>query len=697
MSCQHLSPARVPLPTRFSLVAGCLMALFGCAAATAQLTPNPKVTTVAGGFINNGKLATSSGLEQPTDIASDSKGNLYIADGFDHRIRKFTKTTGILSTFAGTGISGFNGDGLAPSKTLISFPQGIVVDSHGNVIFCDTGNNRIRMISPSKVVTTIAGTGVAGFGGDGGPATAALLSAPATLSLDSAGNLYFSDVGNQRVREVDAAGNIHTLAGNGTAGFSGDNGPATSASLHNPQYAVVDGTGNLYIADNFNGRVRRVDPNGTITTFAGTGSGGCAGDGQPATSAMVGMGSPGGLLIFQGKLYITTFACSRIRAVDLATGIISTFAGSTAGFDGNGHAALSSQFRFPTVWAAGLLVDNTASNMFVADGSNEQIRAISLATNAVTDLAGGYIGDGLKPTKANLNLPDSLVFDLHGNLYIEDAQDNRVRAMTPAGPTSTISTFAGTGISGFNGDSIPASSAQLYLPRGIAIDPNDNIYIADTGNFRVRKVGTTGNITTLAQNANFKILTGMTVDSAGNVYVADPPSCVVWQITPGGSASVFAGILNSCGYNGDGIAATAAKLAFPWRVALDGAGNLYITDVFNNRVRKVSGGMISTVAGTGACGFSGDGGAATLAMICGPTGIAIDSKGNVYFSDASNRRVRRISAGNISTIAGTGTPGYNGTGLAALSTNLDGLDGLVVTSKGVFVADTAQNRVRKIH
>ena len=183
------------------------------------------------------------------------------------------------------------------------------------------------------------------------------------------------------------------------------------------------------------------------------------------------------------------------------------------------------------------------------------------------------------------------------------------------------------------------------------------------------------------------------------MYAADAGACVVWKISPGGTVSVFAGAQNSCGYNGDGIAATSAELHFPWRVSLDTEGNLYISDTFNNRVREVSGGTISTIAGNGICNFSGAGGLASQASLCTPTGIATDSKNNVYISDAGNRRVREISAANgeINTIAGTGTAGYNGNGLAALSTNFDVLDGLVVTSKGVFVADTAQNRVRQIH
>jgi hypothetical protein len=260
-----------------------------------------------------------------------------------------------------------------------------------------------------------------------------------------------------------------------------------------------------------------------------------------------------------------------------------------------------------------------------------------------------------------------------------------------------VSTFAGTGISGYSGDGGAATSAQLYFPFGVATDSSGNVYISDNGNLVIRKVDSTGKITTFAQNANFTDLLALTSDASGNLYAADDMACVVWKITPASVVSIAAGVLNTCGYNSDGITATNAQLNAPSGVALDATGNLFISDLLNNRVRMVSGGVISTVAGNGTCGFSGDGGSATAAKICGPVGVAVDAKNNLYIGDYSNARVREVTAGTITTLAGTGNIGYNGNALAATSTNIDGPAGLTVFKNILYVADDGQFRVRKIH
>ena len=655
-----------------------------------------KVSTVAGGYINDGKAGPSSALQLPTDIASDSKGNLYITDGTDQRIRELN-TKGILKTIAGTGIAGYSGDGGLASKATMNFPRGIVVDSKGNIIFCDAGNNRIRKISTTKIITTIAGTGVAGYNGDGIPATTAELNSPIGLSLDSAGNLYFADAFNQRIREIDTSGIIHTLAGNGTPGYSGNGGQATAAELNLPKFAISDNAGNLYIADQYNNRIRIVNSSGVINDFAGTGKGGCKGDGGPALSAT--LGYPRGMVIWQGSLYVATIGCSRIRQINLSTNIIQTVDGSTVGFDGNGHLATASQFD----QSASGIVDNTNTHAIIVDAGNNQIRSETFSTGIVTGIAGGYLGDGLSGTKASLNAPENIAFDAAGNMYIADLLNHRIRKMTSTG---IISTFAGTGISGYTGDGGPATSAELYFPFGVAVDKSGNVYISDNGNGVIRVVPTSGanagKISTFVQNANFFDLLGLATDSAGNVYIADDLACVVWQVTPASAVSVVAGVLNTvtpdCGYNADGIAATSALLNNPAAVTLDSAGNLYIGDLSNNRVRKVSGGIISTVAGNGTCGFFGDNGPATSAMLCNPQGVAVDSKNNLFIGDYSNARVRKVTTGTITTLAGTGNFGYNGNGLVATSTNIDGPAGLAVNSKNVlYVADDQQYRVRKIH
>jgi hypothetical protein len=246
-----------------------------------------RVFTVAGGAVRDGHAATDAPLSRPQYVARDAQGNLYITDDFAHRVRKINQK-GVISTVAGTGISGFTGDNGRAREATVSFPTGIVVDNQGNVLFSDTGNVRVRKVDRSGIITTIAGNGTKGYSGDGGPATtSASMNGPLGLALDSAGNLFIADSGNHVIRKVNAAGIIRTIAGNGTAGFSGDNGQAKKAQLNFPEDVALDDS-NVFIADGLNFRVRKVDPRGTITTLAGNGQGGCVGDGGPATQATLG-------------------------------------------------------------------------------------------------------------------------------------------------------------------------------------------------------------------------------------------------------------------------------------------------------------------------------------------------------------------------------------------------------------------------
>ena len=645
-----------------------------------------KVTTVAGGAVNDAMPATSAALQFPADAAVDSKGNLYIADFYDHRIR-MVSVTGTISTIAGTGISGYSGDNGPAKVAKIRYPDGVVVDSKGNIVFSDGGNNRIRQINPATgIITTIAGTGAAGFGGDGGLATAAKLKQPFGLAFDKSGNLFFADFGNQRIRRIDTTGKIGTVAGNGIAGFSGDGGKATLASLNYPHYVTFDSAGNLYISDTNNFRVRKVDTTGTITTYAGSGLQGCAGDGSLATAARL---RPFGLTVRAGQLLIATGGCSRLRSVNLATNIIGTVAGSSNGYDGNGHTALASQFE----GQKGVSLDKSG-NPLIVDAGNAQVRKLNTGTSIVSDTAGGYAGNNIPGTMASLNAPESIAFDSAGNMYIAEIFGNRVRKLSTTG---TLTTFAGTGVTGYSGDGGAATSARLYGPAGVVADKLGNVYIADNGNGVIRKVAL-GKISTFAKNPNFSGLYFMAADSSNNLYVADYAACVIFRITPASAVSVVAGVLNHCAYNGDGISATTAYLNSPYAVAVDSLGNLYIGDSGNNRVRKVTGGKISTVAGNGTCGYSGDGGLATSAKLCLPTGVTVDSSGNLFIGDYNNSRLRKVAAGVISTFAGTGIAGYNGDGLLATQTNLDGPAAVAVSPAGiVYIADDGQYRVRKIH
>jgi len=310
-------------------------------------------------------------------------------------------------------------------------------------------------------------------------------------------------------------------------------------------------------------------------------------------------------------------------------------------------------------------------------------------------IAGGFIGDGKPATAAALVFPVAIGFDKSGNYYIADGNGNRVRKVSGG----KISTLAGTGVTGYGGDGGPAASAQLSFPNGVAADSNGNVFIADSFNNVIRKVDASLNISTFATDPNFSSLGGLASDSSNNLYVADQGTCVVWKITPEGVVSLFAGTEFVCGYNGDNISATAAQLNQPFAVAVDTNGNVLIADYNNNRVRRVNrSGFITSITGDGTCGFTGDGGPAKSAEVCLPIGVAVTGGGTIYIADEQNERIRKITAGTINTYAGTGTTGFNGDGLPALSTNFDDPYAIAVDNLGaVYLVDDTEHRVRRIH
>ena len=644
----------------------------------------PKVITIAGGYLGSGVPATSAALNGPMSAVLDSQGDLYVSDTSNCRIRKIKKT-GVISTFAGTGICGYSGDGGPAHSARLHYPFWIAFDTRGNLLVADSGNDAIRRITPTGIITTIAGNGTAGYSGDGGPATQATLYFPSAVSIDPSGDIYIADSSNFVIRMIDASGNIHTVAGNHIAGFSGDGGPATSAQIgYNAMGVLPDGSGNFYIADPGNARIRKVDSGGTITTYAGNGSSQISGIGGPATSA--GIGGVESLLLKGNQLYLSTV--SNILAVDMTSQLINIVAGgSIGGYNGDGKAALSTLLSQPRGMALDL-----AGDIFVADSLNDRVRKID-PSQVVTTVAGGYVGDGGRATVASLNNPWHISFDSAGNLYISEYGGNRVRQVSPNG---TITTFAGTGITGYSGDGGSASAATVNGPKAVVADSSGNIFIADYGNGVIRKVDTSGTITTFA---NSIYATALAADSLGNIYASDGLH-LVWKITPAGSASIFAGSQNCFGYGGDGGPATQACLLLPNGVAVDNAGNVYIMDTDNSRLRKVNtNGIIATIAGNGHPGYSGDGGPATAASLSGYSlDVAVDRNGNVYIADSVNARVRIVdSSGTIQTFAGSGTFAYNGNGLPATQTNIYPT-GLAFDVMGIlYVSDPDSGRVRKIH
>ena len=352
--------------------------LFGRAITAGEIAgciPPPMISTVAGngaqGFAGDGGPATSANLNGPTGVAVDAAGNLYIADSGNHRIRKVTPA-GTISTFAGNGTAGFAGDGGPATNANLNGPTGVAVDAAGNLYIADSGNHRIRKVTPAGTISTFAGNGTAGFAGDGGPATDARLNSANAVATDSAGNLYIADSDNYRVRKVDPAGRISTFAGNGIEGFAGDGGPATDARLTFMGGLAVDAAGNLYLSDTGNFRVRKVNSAGTISTFAGNGIEGVSGDGGPATAANV--WAPFGLAVdSSGNLYIADRNGGNVRTVNTA-GTISRFAGTSLGFgfSGDGGPALNATFA----GVDGVAID-TDGNLYVTDRLNQRIRRVS--------------------------------------------------------------------------------------------------------------------------------------------------------------------------------------------------------------------------------------------------------------------------------------------------------------------------------
>ena len=337
-----------------------------------------------------------------------------------------------------------------------------------------------------NIITTAVGTGEKGFAGDGGPAAKALLDGPFDVCFDRAGNLYFSDTFNNRIRRVDAAsGIITTVAGNGDKGFSGDGGPATEAALNEPYGIVVDYAGNLYLADRLNRRVRRVDAEGAITTLAGTGEAAYSGDGEAAHRA--GLAEPNGLAFGPDErlLYITDVADNRVRAVDLTAGTISTFAGTGA----SEHAGDGGKAIEAGTFGARAVKVGPDGTVYILERQGSSLRAVDRNTGIITTIAGtterGYSGDGGPALSAVFDAPKEMAIDRDGSLLIVDTENHAIRRIDRR--TGIVTNLAG-GRQGLEGDGGPAEAAGLDRPHGAVVGPDGAVYIGDTNNYRVRKV-----------------------------------------------------------------------------------------------------------------------------------------------------------------------------------------------------------------
>lgn len=840
-------------------------------------------TGVSGYSGDNGQ-ASAARLNRPTALAVDKQNNLYVVDTGNHRVRVINLSTGIITSFAGTGGAGFNGDGVVATNSSLSNPTGIAIDAQNNVYIADRNNQRVRKIDAvSKIISTVAGSGMQGFGGDGGTAIDAMLNYPNDVAVDSAGNVYFTDQSNHRVRRVKTNGSIETIAGNGSGGYSGDGGTALQAQLNLPTSIAVDAACNVYIGDNGSLRVRKLtavgggggqtnrnpvitsnlvnqtltrgqtvdiplvatdedndsvtftlinapgfasivnanpaartatlrlapvsagtstniqikaddgkggtatsaafnitvnepqpgnqpptanagqlpamveatsangapvnlngsgsDPDGDSITFAWTDNGNTiatsaaatvtlaignhsivltvtdskgAKTSTPAQTVIVKDSTPPSIIGVPAA--ITTPASSPAGAIvnytlptatDIVDGAvpvvadkapntvfpvgttivkfmatdsrgnaamasfnvtvtpfvsggtpasynISTAAGSgNYGFSGDGGDAINATFRQITAlsrYSEGLMIVDSQSRVVRRVDNQGKIRTIAGNTG------NGNSGDGGLAIYANFGSPGGAVADSEGNIYVSDSIFHRVRKITTDG---RINHFAGsaTGLSGSIGDNGPAASARFNRPTALAIDAQNNLYVVDSGNHRIRVIN---------------LATGIVNNFAGN----------------GGA-----------GYGTDGVEATTTSLNNPTGIAIDALGNVFIADRSNQRIRKVDAATkeISTVAGTGAAGSGGDNGSAKAAQLNNPTDVEVDAAGNIYIVDQNNHRIRRVRAGVMETIAGTGNIGFSGDGGLATEAQITLPTTIEVESDGsIHLGDNGNLRVRKL-
>ncbi|HUO17715.1 MAG TPA: hypothetical protein VMX38_22220 [Verrucomicrobiae bacterium] len=639
---------------------------------------NGYIQTVAGnfaagsGYSGDGGPATSAQLNNPFGVFVDTSGNIFIADSDNNVIREVTTSNDNIQTIAGggsgcTGQTDALGDGCPATSAILTEPEGVFVDASGNIFIADTLDSVIREVTISNgVIQTVAGTyynsasgSACQFTGDSGPATSAFLCLPASIFVNSSGDLYIADTANYAIREV-VSGTITTVAGTlGSYGYSGNGGAANQALLLYPGGVTVDASGDIFIADTDNYVVREVTA-GNIQAFAGNNTVAYSGDGGPAPSAALNA-LQGVFIDGSGNIFIADSANNVVREVVASTGDIQTVAG---------------------------------------DG-----------TPCATPIPGGC-GDGAAATSAQLNYPTGVFVDASGNIYIADTglvagvdDDSVIRVVNPGASAVTIAgtsigagdiqTIVGTlGTAGYGGDGLSPTSptTQLYDPQTVILDASGNIFIADTGNSAIRVVNT--------GTANLVI---------GNVSVA-PGTINTVAGTPGTSCG---DATTGCGDNG---AANAATLSVPTGVAVDSAEDVYIADSQNSAIRVVNAstqdsltiagstippGDILTVAGTlGRDGYTGDGGAPTAATLNIPYSVSIDSLGNIYIADSQNSAIREVVAvsGLIQTIAGNGvgTAGFSGDGGPATSAELNNPSDVKLGASGIFIADTDNSRVRQL-
>ena len=629
-------------------------------------------------------------FDLPTGVAADTDGNVYVADFVNHTVRKIT-AAGAVTTLAGLANNPGSADGTG-SAARFNGPRGVAVDSAGNVYVAEYDNHTIRKITSAGVVSTLAG--LAGHTGSAdGVGSAARFNSPSGVALDTNGNVYVSDRFNHTVRKITPAAAVSTLAG--LAGSTGsDDGRGSDARFYFPSSVAVDTNGYVYVADRSNDTVRKITPGGVVNTLAGLA--GILGSDDGAGSAAR-FNLPSGVAVDTGgNVYVADSRNNTIRKIT-ADGVVTTLAGlggSPGSNDGTGNAA---RFNGPRAVAV-----DTAGTVYVADYYNNSIRKVTSA-GVVSTLAGlSSLGsaDGMG-SAARFNFPSGVAVDTNGNVFAADANNYTIRKVTSAGLVSTLAGLAGNSGS----DDGTGSAARFYLPTGVATGTAGNLFVADSINHTIRKITSTGVVTTLAglagspgsddgsgSSARFSNPTGVTADSAGNVYVADTNNHTIRKISSAG-LTTLAGSPGSSG-SVDGMG-NAARFYFPSGVAVNTAGEVYVADAFNHTIRKITSvGVVTTLAGVAGTSGSVDG-MGSAARFNFPRGVAVDSSGNVYVADEGNDSIRKIiSTGVVTTLAGLADNPGSADGLgSAVRFNVP--ESVAVDSAGkVYVADATNNTIR---
>ena len=655
------------------------------------------ITTIAGTsgpWVVDGTPALAASIPIET-VAADSFGNVYVGVRSVHRVYK-VDPQGTITLFAGNGFKLFSGDGGPATSASLAEPQGLAVDAQGNVYIADSLNERIRKVDLNGIITTIAGSGTQSFSVAGGPALEVSFYDPRRIALDSTGNIYFTDAIS--VRKLTPDGMVSTIAGNGAPLCNaqlevGDGGLGTAGCVAGPIGIAVDTSGNVYLSESLTNRIRRVDTQGIITTFAGDGVAHWAGDGGQAASASLNF--PEGIGFDPaGNLVIGDAGNNTVRRID-GNGIISTLSGHPGLFAYGDDTGLAISEPISEPIDIGFDADG---NILVLELFSGRVRRIDASGTLSTVEGNGRwapSGNGLDANSVHIS-PLALALDNQGNLLIAD-EYNYIRRLNSDG---TITNLAGNGYAGRSGDGGPATSASFNYPMGIIVDSAGNILVADTNNAVIRRIDKQGTITTFVGNGLIGP-EGMAFDAKGNLYVADSGNNRIAQVSPSGALTTIVGN-GQAGFSGDGGPALKASLNAPQSVVFDHAGNMFIADSHNDRIRKVDiQGNISTIAGSDATGAPDQGARPTDLRLNRPEGLTVDGQNNIYFVDTSKNRAFEItSQGIVVAIAGhegPGTQGFSGDGGPAPNALLNIPTGILADSSGnLFIADNYNRRVREV-